>query len=117
LSWRGLLPGAPTPGDSRLITPETTPLSIPTKPATAPDPQRGHNVAPSLLDVKLLRDAKFAVLCCGDNTVRIWDIVSDQEVRCFVDDHSVDVCAITADGASLLAGNQIGHLHRFRLML
>src|ERR1700693_3238460 len=40
-SWRGLLPGASTPGDSRLITPETTPPSIPTNPRTAPggDPQ------------------------------------------------------------------------------
>jgi hypothetical protein len=37
-SWRGLLPGAPTPGESRFITPETTPPSIPTNPATAPAP-------------------------------------------------------------------------------
>src|SRR5580700_7296091 len=35
-SWRGLLPGASTPGDSRLITPETTPPSIPTNSATGP---------------------------------------------------------------------------------
>jgi len=35
-SWRGLLPDARTPGDSRFITPETTPHSIPTNPATAP---------------------------------------------------------------------------------
>src|SRR5450759_167677 len=33
-SWRGLQSGASTPDDSRLITPETTPPSIPTNPAT-----------------------------------------------------------------------------------
>src|SRR4029079_11478655 len=36
LSWRGLQSGASTPDDSRLNTPETTPPSIPTTPATAP---------------------------------------------------------------------------------
>jgi hypothetical protein len=35
-SWRGLRPGALTPGDSRLITSETTPPSFPTNSATAP---------------------------------------------------------------------------------
>jgi hypothetical protein len=35
-SWRGLQSGASTPDDSRLNTPETTPTSIPTTPATAP---------------------------------------------------------------------------------
>src|SRR5712671_3172770 len=35
-SWRSLQLGAPTPGDSRLNTPETTPTSIPTNLATAP---------------------------------------------------------------------------------
>src|SRR6202790_5375008 len=34
-SWRGLQSGASTPDDSRLNTPETTPPSIPTNPATA----------------------------------------------------------------------------------
>src|SRR5947209_10296934 len=38
-SWRGLQSGALTPDDSRLITPETTPPSIPTNPATAPEEQ------------------------------------------------------------------------------
>jgi hypothetical protein len=38
---RKLLPGTPTPGDSRLITPETTPPSIPTNPATAPRADEG----------------------------------------------------------------------------
>src|SRR5262249_6321946 len=33
-SWRGLLSDAQTPDDSRLITPETTPPSIPTNSAT-----------------------------------------------------------------------------------
>src|SRR5713101_7150038 len=36
-SWRSLQPGASTPGDSRLNTPETTPTSIPTNLLTAPD--------------------------------------------------------------------------------
>jgi hypothetical protein len=40
-SWRGLLSGASTPDDSRLITPETTPPSIPTNPATGPRRDRG----------------------------------------------------------------------------
>src|SRR5450759_2284739 len=35
-SWRGLQSDASTPDDSRLITPETTPPSIPTNSATAP---------------------------------------------------------------------------------
>src|SRR5713101_5426432 len=35
-SWRSLQPGASTPGDSRLNTPETTPTSIPTNLLTAP---------------------------------------------------------------------------------
>src|ERR1700689_3553514 len=35
-SWRGLQSDASTPDDSRLITPETTPPSIPTNPATGP---------------------------------------------------------------------------------
>ena len=35
-SWRGLQSDASTPDNSRLITPETTPHSIPTNPATAP---------------------------------------------------------------------------------
>jgi len=34
LSWRGLLPSATMPGDSRLNTSETTPTSIQTNPAT-----------------------------------------------------------------------------------
>src|SRR5713101_6993756 len=36
-SWRSLQPGASTPGDSRLNTPETTPTSIPTNLLTAPN--------------------------------------------------------------------------------
>ncbi len=39
--WHGLQSDAPTPDDSRLITPETTPPSIPTTPATPP-PQVRH---------------------------------------------------------------------------
>src|ERR1700681_1305642 len=37
-SWRGLQSDASTPDDSRLITPETTPPSIPTNSKTAPTP-------------------------------------------------------------------------------
>jgi WD40 repeat protein len=79
------------------------------------DPRRSYNLAPALLDLQLLPGAEFAILCCGDRTMRVWDLVADREVQRFVDDHSVDVCAMTADGASLLVGNQIGRLHRFRL--
>ncbi|MDR3466463.1 MAG: hypothetical protein P4M07_11010, partial [Xanthobacteraceae bacterium] len=39
-SWRGLQSDASTPDDSRLITPETTPPSIPTNSATAPRDER-----------------------------------------------------------------------------
>src|SRR5262249_48565551 len=44
-SWRGLQSDASTPDDSRLITPETTPPSIPTNSATARSPIGKHELA------------------------------------------------------------------------
>ncbi|MGX9428575.1 TonB C-terminal domain-containing protein, partial [Bradyrhizobium sp. LeoA1S1] len=66
LSWRGLQPGASTPGDSRLITPETTPLSIPTAFRTAPS-QSTHRSDESAYFAELQNSVERA-LCRNDDT-------------------------------------------------
>src|ERR1700681_673166 len=54
-SWRGLQSDASTPDDSRLITPETTPPSIPTNLATAPNAWRTYSDAGATADKLLNR--------------------------------------------------------------
>ena len=70
--------------------------------------------SPAILRVRALPGSRLVAICFNDNTLRIWDLEDDREVRCFVDDHMLSAAAVSGDGTWLLAGNVGGRLHRFR---
>jgi hypothetical protein len=74
--------------------------------------QDGRRLA--ILSVRALPGSSLAAICCSDNTLRVWDLQDDREVKCFVDDHLMSVAAVFGNGAWLLCGNIGGRLHRFR---
>jgi WD40 repeat protein len=49
-------------------------------------------------------------------TLRVWDIETGQTIASFIGNHHLLTCAISPDGATIVAGEASGRVHFLRLM-
>ena len=66
--------------------------------------------------VAVTADGRLAVSGSGDRTVRIWDLERGACLAVFSAEHPVLSCAVAGDGATVVAGDRSGHVHRLRLV-
>ena len=55
------------------------------------------------------------ISCSDDNTVKVWNITTGELINSFTGDGSINCCAITPDGSTIIAGEESGQLHFLRL--
>jgi WD40 repeat protein len=91
------------------------PISIQGGEAFARNPRRGFQLAHGFLDACMLHDAPILALCCGDKTVRLWDLTRGEATRRFADDHLAAACVFDAVLGRLVVANQHGRLQVFDL--
>jgi hypothetical protein len=60
-------------------------------------------------------DGRLAVSVSGDCTLRVWDLRQGREVASFTADAELDVCAISDDKLTIVAGDRSGRLHFLRV--
>ncbi|MEG4059307.1 WD40 repeat domain-containing protein, partial [Microcoleus sp. Pol7_B2] len=65
--------------------------------------------------VAIAPDGKTAISASRDNTLKVWDLFSGEEVCTFSGEHGFNCCAISPDGVSVVAGDQLGRVHFLRL--
>ena len=56
-------------------------------------------------------DGQLALSASSDNTLRLWDVASGNEVSRWLTDAAVCCCAFNPDGHTVLAGDYIGGVH------
>ena len=61
--------------------------------------------------VAVTADGRFAVSASRDNTLKVWDLATGQSLATVETHARLRCCAITPDGKTLLAGDQLGGLH------
>ncbi|MEG4924635.1 hypothetical protein Q5690_29840, partial [Microcoleus sp. F10-D1] len=65
--------------------------------------------------VAIAPDGLIAVSASDDKTVKIWDLLSGNEVASFSGDGGFACCAIAPDGVTVVAGDRSGRVHFLRL--
>ena len=68
-----------------------------------------------VLALAACKDGLLAVSGSQDRTVRVWDLQRREEIAAFSADGSVDACALTEDGSTVIAGDRVGQVHVLRL--
>ncbi len=74
---------------------------------------QGHTS--SVRAVVLAPDGKTAVSASGDNTLKVWDLFSGKEIASFSGEIDMLCCGVTPDGATIVAGEELGRVHFLRL--
>ena len=74
--------------------------------------ENGHVTA---AQVAIARDGKTAISASLDNTLKIWDLFTGEEIASFSGDSGFNCCAILADGVTVVAGDRSGRVHFLRL--
>ena len=73
---------------------------------------RGHQAF--VTSVALFPGARLAVSTSEDATLRVWDLASGRTVMAFTGDGELRTCAVTPDGATVVAGEDSGRIHFLR---
>jgi WD40 repeat protein len=73
---------------------------------------RGHK--DRIWAVALTPDGSCAVSVSQDHTLKVWDLGQGEEVASFNAEGALKVCAVTADGKTIVAGEQSGKVHILR---
>ena len=73
---------------------------------------RGHQTF--VTSVALFPGARLAVSTSEDATLRVWDLASGRTVMAFTGDGEMRTCAVTPDGATVVAGEDSGRIHFLR---
>ncbi len=60
-------------------------------------------------------DGRFAVSASDDGTLKVWDLKTGKAVAGFSGDGSLITCAISQDGTTIIAGDQLGRVHFLQL--
>jgi WD40 repeat protein len=60
-------------------------------------------------------DGTRVVSGAKDNTVKVWDLDSGQVLMTFWADAAVEACAVAPDGVTIVAGDELGHVHFLRM--
>ena len=69
----------------------------------------------SVTAVAIAPDGKTAISASWDNTLKIWDLLSGEEVASFSGEYGFTCCAISPDGVTVVAGDDSGRVHFLRL--
>jgi WD40 repeat protein len=73
---------------------------------------RGHQAF--VTSVALFPGAQLAASTSEDATLRVWDLASGRTVMTFTGDGELRTCAVTPDGATVVAGEDSGRIHFLR---
>jgi WD40 repeat protein len=65
--------------------------------------------------VVIMPDGRFAVSASDDRTLKVWDIKTGKAVAGFTGDGPLITCAISQDGTTIIAGDQLGRVHFLQL--
>ncbi|MBT9310638.1 NB-ARC domain-containing protein [Leptothoe kymatousa] len=66
--------------------------------------------------VALSEDGRHALSGSSDNTIKLWDLTTDNCLATFCGDHSFYACDLSADGVTIVAGDQAGTVHFFSVI-
>ncbi len=69
----------------------------------------------SVSAVAVTPDGRFAVSVSDDRTLKVWDLKTGKAVAGFSGDGPLITCAISPDGATIIAGDQLGRVHFLEL--
>ncbi|WP_029634242.1 WD40 repeat domain-containing protein [[Scytonema hofmanni] UTEX B 1581] len=73
----------------------------------------GHNS--TVTAVAIAPNGKTAVSASNDNTLKLWDLEKGLEISTFIGDSSITCCAVSPDGLTIVAGEQLSRVHFLRL--
>ncbi|MBW4494282.1 MAG: hypothetical protein KME26_14580 [Oscillatoria princeps RMCB-10] len=73
----------------------------------------GHTSA--VVAVAITPDGQKAVSASDDNTQKIWDLNTGEEMATFTGEYPLYCCAVAPDGVTVVAGDEFGRLHFLRL--
>jgi WD40 repeat protein len=65
--------------------------------------------------VAVTPDGRFVVSASYDGTLKVWDLKTGKAVAGFSGDGSLITCAISQDGTTIIAGDQLGRVHLLQL--
>ncbi|MCD4843867.1 MAG: TIR domain-containing protein [Methanosarcinales archaeon] len=65
--------------------------------------------------VAVTPDGRFAVSASDDRTLKMWDLKTSKTVAGFSGDGALITCAISQDGGTIIAGDQLGRVHFIQL--
>ncbi|MEY3870106.1 MAG: hypothetical protein RLZZ338_3997 [Cyanobacteriota bacterium] len=77
------------------------------------DTLTGHSGAVNA--VALTPDGTRVVSASSDNTLKVWDLMTGKEEMTFGGDAEFTCCAVSPDGRTIVAGDQSGMVHFFRM--
>ncbi|MBX2862640.1 MAG: hypothetical protein KTR27_03725, partial [Leptolyngbyaceae cyanobacterium MAG.088] len=66
--------------------------------------------------VALSEDGRHALSGSDDNTIKLWDLTTGNCLATFCGDHSFVACDLSADGITIVAGDQAGTVHFFAVI-
>jgi WD40 repeat protein len=67
-------------------------------------------------DVVLSADGRLAVSASADKTLKVWDVSTGRCIVTLQVDFSLECCAISVDGKTILAGDGSGDIHFLELV-
>jgi WD40 repeat protein len=70
-----------------------------------------HGHTDSVTGVAVMPNGRLAVSASVDNTLKVWDLSIGQSVATLKTHTNFECCAVTPDGKTLLAGDEVGALH------
>lgn len=73
----------------------------------------GHS--DSVYSVAIAPDGKTAISASGDDTLKIWDLLTGKGIASFSGENEFTCCAIAPDGVTVVAGDRSGRVHFLRL--
>jgi WD40 repeat protein len=65
--------------------------------------------------VAVTGDGRYAVSRSQDNTLKVWELKTGRVVASFCGDSTIERCAVTPDGRTIVAGEASGRVHFLRL--
>ena len=60
-------------------------------------------------------DGKRVISGSDDNTVKVWNLETGEEIATFIGDGNFLSCAVTPNGLTIVAGNAAGRVHFLKL--
>ncbi|WP_306557857.1 WD40 repeat domain-containing protein [Nostoc sp. 'Peltigera malacea cyanobiont' DB3992] len=67
------------------------------------------------MHVRLTPDGKQVISASSDNTLKLWNLETGEEIATFTGESAFFCCAVAADGVTIVAGEFSGRVHFLRL--